>query len=78
VRGAAIASELGISMRTLYRDIASLQAQGAAIEGEPGVGLCAASRLRARQRGRAGAAPIPRRSARICHPEAKPRDLLLE
>ena len=38
VSGAALAAELGISLRTLYRDIASLQAQGAAIEGEPGVG----------------------------------------
>lgn len=33
-----MAEELGISIRTLYRDIASLQAQGADIEGEPGVG----------------------------------------
>lgn len=38
VRGQALAQELGISLRTLYRDIASLQAQGAVIEGEPGVG----------------------------------------
>jgi len=29
---------MGVSLRTLYRDIASLQAQGATIEGEPGVG----------------------------------------
>lgn len=29
---------MGVSIRTLYRDIASLQAQGAAIEGEAGVG----------------------------------------
>lgn len=29
---------MGISLRTLYRDIASLQAQGATIEGEAGVG----------------------------------------
>lgn len=36
--GAALAQELGVSLRTLYRDIASLQAQGAAIEGEAGVG----------------------------------------
>lgn len=36
--GAALAQELGISLRTLYRDIASLQAQGAAIDGEAGVG----------------------------------------
>lgn len=38
VSGAQLAQELGISIRTLYRDIASLQAQGADIQGEPGVG----------------------------------------
>lgn len=38
VRGELLAEELGISLRTLYRDIASLQAQGAPIEGEPGLG----------------------------------------
>lgn len=38
VSGQALAEELGVSIRTLYRDIASLQAQGAMIEGEPGVG----------------------------------------
>src|SRR5690349_5512918 len=38
VSGAALARELGISIRTLYRDIATLQAQGADIEGEPGLG----------------------------------------
>jgi predicted DNA-binding transcriptional regulator YafY len=38
VSGARLAQELGISIRTLYRDISSLQAQGADIEGEPGVG----------------------------------------
>ncbi|HVK93216.1 MAG TPA: YafY family protein [Noviherbaspirillum sp.] len=38
VSGQALAGEIGVSIRTLYRDIASLQAQGAAIEGEPGVG----------------------------------------
>ena len=38
VSGALLAQELGISIRTLYRDVASLQAQGADIEGEPGVG----------------------------------------
>ncbi|MCW2244929.1 putative DNA-binding transcriptional regulator YafY [Azospirillum fermentarium] len=38
VRGAALADELGVSLRTLYRDIATLQAQGARIEGEAGVG----------------------------------------
>jgi len=38
VTGTALASELGISLRTLYRDIGSLQAQGATIDGEAGVG----------------------------------------
>jgi len=38
VRGVALAAELGVSLRTLYRDIAALRAQGARIEGEAGVG----------------------------------------
>jgi predicted DNA-binding transcriptional regulator YafY/glutathione S-transferase len=38
VSGAELAREAGISLRTLYRDIAALQAIGAEIEGEPGVG----------------------------------------
>ncbi len=38
VTGPALADELGISIRTLYRDIATLQGQGAEIEGEPGLG----------------------------------------
>ena len=38
VSGRALAEEMGVSLRTLYRDIASLQAQGATIEGEAGVG----------------------------------------
>lgn len=38
ITGAELASQLGISLRTLYRDIATLQAQGAHIEGEPGIG----------------------------------------
>ena len=38
VSGSALAVETGVSLRTLYRDIASLQAQGAMIEGEAGVG----------------------------------------
>ena len=38
VNGAALADELGVSIRTLYRDIATLQGLGADIEGEPGVG----------------------------------------
>ena len=36
--GAQMAGRLEISMRTLYRDIADLQASGVLIEGEPGVG----------------------------------------
>lgn len=36
--GAAIAAELGVSLRTVYRDVAVLQGQGAPIEGEAGVG----------------------------------------
>ena len=38
VSGQRLAAEMGISLRTLYRDIATLQCQGAEIEGEPGVG----------------------------------------
>jgi predicted DNA-binding transcriptional regulator YafY len=38
VSGHVLAAETGVSIRTLYRDIASLQAQGAAIAGEPGIG----------------------------------------
>ncbi len=38
VRGATLAEELGISLRTLYRDIATLQEQGANIAGEAGLG----------------------------------------
>ena len=38
VSGAALAGALGVSLRTLYRDIATLQAQGADIDGAPGVG----------------------------------------
>jgi predicted DNA-binding transcriptional regulator YafY len=38
VSGRALAGELGVSLRTLYRDIAALQAQGASIEGEAGIG----------------------------------------
>ena len=38
VSGKKLAEVLNISLRTLYRDIATLQAQGASIEGEPGVG----------------------------------------
>src|SRR5579871_5038155 len=38
VAGAVLAEELGVSLRSIYRDIATLQAQGANIEGEAGVG----------------------------------------
>jgi predicted DNA-binding transcriptional regulator YafY len=38
VQGAALARETGVSLRTLYRDIAALQAQGADIAGEAGLG----------------------------------------
>jgi predicted DNA-binding transcriptional regulator YafY len=38
VSGASLANELGISLRTLYRDIETLRAQGAHIDGEPGFG----------------------------------------
>ena len=38
VSGRVLADELGVSLRTLYRDIASLQGQGAEIEGEAGLG----------------------------------------
>jgi len=38
VSGRTLADELGISIRTLYRDIATLQGQGAPIEGEAGLG----------------------------------------
>lgn len=38
VSGEALARDLEISLRSLYRDIATLRAQGADIRGEPGVG----------------------------------------
>ncbi|MCU6434668.1 YafY family transcriptional regulator [Undibacterium sp. Jales W-56] len=38
VKGADLANELGISLRSLYRDIATLQEQGAKINGEAGLG----------------------------------------
>src|SRR4029079_1708312 len=37
VSGAVLAEALGISLRTLYRDIETLNGQGAQIDGEPGV-----------------------------------------
>ncbi|KTD41332.1 helix-turn-helix transcriptional regulator [Legionella parisiensis] len=38
VSGVSLAQELGISLRTLYRDISMLKGQGAPIEGEAGMG----------------------------------------
>jgi predicted DNA-binding transcriptional regulator YafY len=38
VTGERLANRLGVSIRTLYRDIAVLQAMGAEIEGETGIG----------------------------------------
>lgn len=38
VSGAVLAEALGTSLRTLYRDIEALKAQGAHIDGEPGLG----------------------------------------
>ncbi|WP_377154434.1 helix-turn-helix transcriptional regulator [Roseateles sp. UC29_93] len=38
VTGEALATALDISLRTLYRDIATLQSQGARIDGAPGLG----------------------------------------
>jgi predicted DNA-binding transcriptional regulator YafY len=38
IAGAELAREQGVSLRTLYRDIAALQAQGADIAGEAGLG----------------------------------------
>lgn len=38
VSGTKLADELGVSLRTLYRDIATLNAQGARIDGEAGLG----------------------------------------
>src|ERR1700689_2051592 len=38
VSGAELAREAGVSLRTLYRDIVALQALGAGIDGEAGVG----------------------------------------
>lgn len=38
VSGASLAAELGVALRTIYRDIDTLRGQGASIDGEPGVG----------------------------------------
>ena len=37
VPGSVLAEELGVFLRTLYRDVGTLKAQGAHIEGEAGV-----------------------------------------
>src|ERR1700741_2349360 len=39
VSGQAIADELGVSLRTVYRDIQTLIGQGASIDGEAGIGF---------------------------------------
>lgn len=38
ISGQQLAQDLNVSLRTVYRDIATLQGQGASIEGEPGLG----------------------------------------
>jgi predicted DNA-binding transcriptional regulator YafY len=38
VTAATLARELGVSERTIYRDLSDLAAQGAPVEGEAGVG----------------------------------------
>lgn len=39
VSGQVLAEEMGVSLRSLYRDIATLKSMGAAIDGEPGLGF---------------------------------------
>lgn len=39
VSGAVLADELGVSLRTIYRDIQTLIGQGASIDGEAGIGF---------------------------------------
>lgn len=39
VSGQVLAEEMGVSLRSVYRDIATLKSMGAAIDGEPGVGF---------------------------------------
>lgn len=39
VSGQVLAEEMGVSLRSVYRDIATLESMGAAIDGEPGVGF---------------------------------------
>ena len=38
VTAASLADELGVAVRTVYRDIATLQARRILIEGAPGIG----------------------------------------
>jgi predicted DNA-binding transcriptional regulator YafY len=38
ISGKQLAEELSVSLRTVYRDIVTLQGQGASIDGEPGLG----------------------------------------
>ncbi|MBW8309602.1 MAG: HTH domain-containing protein [Candidatus Paracaedibacteraceae bacterium] len=38
IKGSELASHLGVSLRTLYRDIRTLQGQGVPLEGEAGIG----------------------------------------
>lgn len=39
VTGAVLAEEMGVSLRSLYRDIETLKSMGAAIDGEAGIGF---------------------------------------
>ena len=39
VSGQVLAAEMGVSLRSVYRDIATLKSMGAAIDGEPGIGF---------------------------------------
>ncbi len=39
VTGATLAEEMGVSLRSLYRDIETLKSMGAAIDGEAGIGF---------------------------------------
>lgn len=39
VSGQVLAGEMGVSLRSVYRDLATLRSMGAAIDGEPGVGF---------------------------------------
>lgn len=38
VAAQVLADEMGVSLRTVYRDVVTLQNQGASIDGEPGIG----------------------------------------